>query len=1061
MPRCFARRSSARLVVALLVLLIAAPTSAVAALSGGSFSHLTVEDGLPHSYVRAILKDRDGFMWFATARGLVRYDGVRLVVYRHDPNDASSLPPGAPTCLLEDRERRLWVGTTSGPRAGVGVLERTSGRFTRYLPDGRPGSLSAPYVQAIYQDRAGRVWVGHSRGLDLFEPATRTFVAFPIGPQGSEPRVMAMLEDSRGTFWVATERSGLYQFDRAARVFRRFVVRADGTPGARDVADSFFAAFLEQPAGTLWVASYGGGLLRIDLASGRSKRYLPDPRRDDSLSVAEVVQLAGDGERIVYVGTENGGLDVLDTRTERFTHNRPSPRDPRSLGSASVWALYRDDQGLVWAGVNGLGVSWLSPLTQRFEAIRAGRDGLSDPRVTSVAEGEDGRLWVGTDGGGLHVVDPRSGRVSRRPLALGSKGSVARSVQSVLVGPGDAVWVGLWSGGLGRLDARSGRLRFFHAPAGRSAMSDSVWRVIDAGGGELLVATNDGAFLFDVRRETSQPLSERYPGAGLGSIFDAALGANGSLWLAHPADVELVDRRSGRVRRFEGDSPGGGAFAGSFVDALHVDARGQLWVGSERGLSCLDSEGRRLAAYGEADGLPNPNVGSITEDASGNIWVGTLGGLARLRGAVAEPAGADVLSFDERDGVTSRFFISGAASRAAGGPRCFGTSRGRTRFLPGSVDANSRVPPVVLTGLSVEGRPLVPGSPGSPLSGPVHEATALVLPHDQADVTFTFAALNYILPQKNRYSHRLEGLDRDWSPVGSETSASYVRIPPGDYVFRVRACNNDGVWNRDGVRLRLRVTPPFWQTRAFVAAVALTLVGMGAGLHRARVRRVRQRFLAVLAERRRLSRELHDTLEQGLAGVALQVDSARQHLARRPEVVERCLDTALLMVDYSREEMRRTVNQLRSQALEAGDIAQAVREVARELAPGNEPLVAVEVRGMPRRLSVAAEHHLFRIAQEALTNAVTHARASRVSVTIAFQPDAVEVAVCDDGRGLPAGGPQGGFHFGLSGMRERARALGTRLEVQSAPGRGTTVRVRWSGGADPAGAPEASKVDDA
>jgi signal transduction histidine kinase/ligand-binding sensor domain-containing protein len=1054
--RCIGSRGPALLAGLLLLLAASSPPAAVAS-PPGSFSHLTVEDGLPHSYVRSILKDSDGFMWFATARGLVRYDGARLVVYRHDPNDEASLPPGAPTCLLEDRDRRLWVGTISGPHAGVGVMERGAGRFTRYLPDGRPGSLSAPYVQAIYQDRSGRVWVGHAQGLDLFDAATRTFAAFPIGPEGSEPRVMAMLEDSRGTFWVATERSGLYQFDRTAHTFRPFVVRTESGHGLHDARDSFFAAFLEQPAGTLWAAGYGAGLLRIDLASGRTKRYLPDPRREDWLSVPQVVQLAGDGDQLVYVGTENGGLDVLDTRTETFRHNRPSVDDPRSIGSASVWALYRDDQGLVWAGVNGFGVSWLSPLAQRFEAIRADRDGLRDPRVTSVAEGEDGRVWVGTDGGGLHVVDPRTGQVSRLALPPGENGSAPNAVQSVLAGPGNAIWVGFWSAGLGRIDPVSGRARFFHPPGGgRSAMSDSVWRVLDAGGGELLVATNDGAFLFDVRRETSLPLSDRYPGAGLGSIFDAALGANRSLWLAHPEGVELVDRRRGRVRHFEGDAPGGGALMGSFVDALHVDARGHLWVGSERGLTCLDSDGRRLAAYGEADGLPNSNVGSITEDASGNIWVGTFGGLARLRGAVAAPLGAAVVSFDERDGLTGRFLIRGAAFRSRRGELYFGTSRGLTRFLPEGFEANRRVPAVVLTGLSLGGRPVVPGAPGSPLSGPIHEARELVLPHDQADVTFTFAALNYILPQKNRYTHRLEGLDRDWSPVGPETSASYVRIPPGEYVFRVRASNNDGVWNTDGLSLRVRVPPPFWQTRASAAAIAFSLAGVGVLLHKIRVRRVRQRFLAVLDERRRLSRELHDTLEQGLAGVALQVDSARQHLGRRPEVVERCLETALHMVDYSREETRRTVNQLRSQALEAGDIAEAVREVARELAPGGGPAVTVEVRGAPRRLSVAAEHHLFRIAQEALTNAVTHAHAGHVRVAITFTAETVELAVSDDGLGLAPEKPERGFHFGLSGMRERARALGTRLEVESAPGCGTTIRVRWSGKADPpAGAPEA------
>ena len=912
-------------------------------------------------------------------------------------------------------------------------------------------------MQAIYQDRAGRLWVGHARGIDLFDPISQIFTAFPIGPAGSTPRVMAMLEDSRGAFWVATERNGLLQFDRAAHTFRSFAVRDRTAAGERASGDSFFAAFLEQPVGTLWVAGYGAGLIRVDLASGRTKRYLPDPRRSDALSVAQVVQLAGDGTSRVYVGTENGGLDALDIPSERFAHYRHDLRDPRSLGSSSVWALYRDEDGLLWAGANGFGVSWLPPFAQRFEAIRAARDGSSEQHVTSIAEGDDGRIWVGTDGGGLHVVYPRTGSVSGYRLPGGGPGSAASAVQSILAGPGGQIWVGFWSSGLCRIDTRGGGVRFYHPPAGRrSAMSDSVWRVLDAGGGELLVATNDGAFLFDVRRERYLPLGDRYPGAGLGPVAAAALDPEGGLWLGQPTSVEHVDRRSGAVRRFEGGAPGGGAFLGSFVEALHVDARGHAWVGTERGLTCLDAAGRRLASYGEGDGLPNPNVASITEDTSGDIWAGTYGGLARLKGAVAAPAGAAVLTFDERDGVAGRICVRGAAFRSRSGELYFGTSRGLTRFLPEGFQTNSRVPAVVLTGLRLAHRPVAAGTPGSPLSGPIEEATELVLAHDQADVTFTFAALNYVLPQKNRYTHRLEGLDRDWSPVGSETSASYVRIPPGEYLFRVRACNNDGVWNMEGVRLRLRVTPPFWQTGWFAGAIALSLLGVAMLLHASRVRRVRQRLLAVLDERRRLSRELHDTLEQGLAGIALQVDSARQHLARRPEVVESCLETALHMVEYSREETRRTVNQLRSQALERGDIAQAVLEVARELTSGGKPTVEVELRGTSRRLSVAAEHHLFRIAQEALTNAVRHAQASRVSVLLAFTGDVVELTVCDDGRGLPSEPAARGFHFGLSGMRERARALGTRLEVESAPGRGTTLRVRWLERSDTAtGAPDA------
>ena len=256
-------------------------------------------------------------------------------------------------------------------------------------------------------------------------------------------------------------------------------------------------------------------------------------------------------------------------------------------------------------------------------------------------------------------------------------------MQSVLADSDGRIWAGFWRTGLCRIDTRGGDARFFRPPAGRrSAMSDNIWRVLDAGGGELLVATNDGAFLFDVRRETYVPLDDRVPGAGQGPVSAVAVDPTGGLWLAHPTSLEHVDRRAGTVRHFEGDAPQGGTFVGSFVDGLHVDVRGHVWVGTERGLTCLDAAGRRLATYGESDGLPNPNVVSITEDASGDLWVGTNGGLARLRGAVTTPAGAAVLAFDERDGVTGRICVRGAAFRSRHGELFFGTSHGLTRFLP-------------------------------------------------------------------------------------------------------------------------------------------------------------------------------------------------------------------------------------------------------------------------------------------------------------------------------------------------------------------------------------------
>ena len=480
---------------------------------------------------------------------------------------------------------------------------------------------------------------------------------------------------------------------------------------------------------------------------------------------------------------------------------------------------------------------------------------------------------------------------------------------------------------------------------------------------------------------------------------------------------------------------------GSFVDALHVDARGHLWVGSERGLTCLDSDGRRLAAYGEADGLPNPNVG---EHHGGRVGEHLGRHLRRARpapGSGGRAGGgrrAELRRAGRRDGpvlhprrrvpLASRRALLRHLARAH--PLPAGGLRGQPPRARGRADRPQR------SGVAPSWR----AARALRCPRPIHETTELVLPHDQADVSFTFAALNYILPQKNRYTHRLEGLDRDWSPVGPETSASYVRIPPGDYVFRVRACNNDGVWNMDGVSLRLRVTPPFWQTRAFAAADRPL-----AGGHRR---------AAPPGARAPRAPALSGGARREAAAVARAARHARAG-ARRHRAAGR-LGAAAPRPPAGGGRALPGHRPAHGRLLARGDAAHgqpaplagargratSPRPCARSRASstsGGEPLVEVEVHGTPRRLSVAAEHHLFRIAQEALTNA-RDARAGPPR-----ERDDHVHAGRSSSWPCPTTGTvsrprsrSDGFHFGLSGMRERARALGTRLEVDSAPGRGTT-----------------------
>jgi signal transduction histidine kinase len=315
------------------------------------------------------------------------------------------------------------------------------------------------------------------------------------------------------------------------------------------------------------------------------------------------------------------------------------------------------------------------------------------------------------------------------------------------------------------------------------------------------------------------------------------------------------------------------------------------------------------------------------------------------------------------------------------------------------------------------------------------------LPPGKERYEFYYTALSLVVPQKVRFRYRLEGFDRDWVEAGGERVASYTHVPPGDYTFKVIACNNDGVWNEEGASFALYLRPYFYQTWWFYAACAAGLGLLALALYRLRVRRIRARFTAVLDERNRMAREIHDTLAQGFVGIALQLQAVEKALPDAPDTANHHLSIARSMVSHSLNEARRSVWDLRSQALDESDLPTALSETAKRMTHGTQVRTEVRVVGTSRRLSGMIENNALRIAQEALTNALKHANPSQVIIELRFEPHNLTLSVEDDGRGFETAGPTAAAdgHFGLHGMRERVEHVGGQLALNSSPGQGTRI----------------------
>jgi signal transduction histidine kinase len=463
----------------------------------------------------------------------------------------------------------------------------------------------------------------------------------------------------------------------------------------------------------------------------------------------------------------------------------------------------------------------------------------------------------------------------------------------------------------------------------------------------------------------------------------------------------------------------------------------------------FDREREQFTTYDERDGLPASAVNGILEDRDGKLWVSTAGGLSRF-----DPRTKTFTNFYEADGLAGSAFEGyPAACQSRRGQMFFGSKSGLTSFWPEQIVEKRSIPPVVLTQFSLRNLPVAPG-PGSVLAKSITSTASLTLSHDQKLFSFEFAALSYVDPQRNQYQYMLEPIDHSWNRVDPDHRiATFTTVPAGNYTLHVQGSNNRGVWNEQGVTLRLEILPPWWGTTWFRTACAGVFLALLWAAYQLRVRQLHHQFEMTLearvGERTRIARELHDTLLQSLHGLLLRFQTASHLLPERPAEAKDKLDVAIQQAAKAITEGRDAVQGLRSSTVERNDLAVAIRSFGDELAihasADRPPTFSVAVEGETRDLHPIVRDEVYKIAAEALRNTFRHARAGRVAVEIRYDDAQFRLCVRDDGKGIDAEvlanqGLEG--HYGLRGMPERAAVIGGKLAVWSEVGVGTEVVLR-------------------
>jgi signal transduction histidine kinase/ligand-binding sensor domain-containing protein len=966
------------------------------------------EQGLPQNSVTAIVQTRDGYLWFGTYAGLVRFDGVRFQVF--DADTTPELVNSRVTSLFEGADGTLWIGHETG-----NLTRLQHGRF-QAVPV--PKVVSDDGTLIISADEHGDVWLMNYGGVLA---RLRDGLVISSGDETLKQWGSACLAQSQdGRLWVARWGSlGFIEHDQMVRV----------QPESNETNRILTQAIAASLDGGMWV------ICDYRLRKLKAGRWTDEIPNHSGVAFDSAMSLLETKSGQIVVGSERYGLILFSPQGSSAVYNATN-----GLPVNWVRCFCEDHEGNLWIGTGGSG-----GLTQmRMAAF----DQLTPPdhwrgsAVLSTTLEAGGALWVGTEGSGLYRFD--QGAWTR----FGDEaGLTAKYVWSVCAGAEPQLWVGAWDNGVfAGVSNRFEKLAGFQTELNVSALlpgqHGDLWIGTRAGllhreaGGQVTAfGRNEGLTLPDVRTVLEEP--------------------DGTVWFGM-AGGGLGRLRGGVLKQFRKAD----GLASDFVLCLRREPDGALWIGTFGGGLNRLKDGR-FARISTREGLLNNSICDIQMDSSGNWWMSSQGGVMRVARSELERCADGLLAkvgcvlYGIEDGLPTAECSGGfqpAGTQGADGRIYFPTSRGLLAVNPAGVKSNPQPPPVVIEELLANGHQLLTNT-ADPAAG---DAGPLRIPPGNQRFEFRYTALSFSVPGKVRFKYRLEGLETEWVEATGQRSATYSHLPPGSYVFHVLACNNDGVWNEAGAKLGIVILPAFWQTWWFRLAGYLAAGGTVAFIvgwivrkrHQRKIERL-ERLRAIERERTRIAKDIHDDMGASLTRIMMlsQPDAEAVQQPRQFQgQLDRIYDTAHALTTAI-DEIVWAVNPAHDTF---DSLASYVAEFAQEFlaAAGIRCRFEIPPQLPAWPLSAESRHNLFLACKEALNNIARHAQATEVCLAITASETVCTLSIEDNGRGFAVeqfftatpGGGSPALSNGLTNMRRRLEQIGGEFTVDSRPGHGTRLR---------------------
>ncbi|QEC75122.1 response regulator [Mucilaginibacter ginsenosidivorax] len=774
----------------------------------------SLKDGLSFGIINGITQDNKGFIWFATSDGLNRFDGTNFKVFKFEPNNPYSLPSNYVQSIFKDSQGDIWISS----RRGIYKFDTNKERFIKFSPPGVPSNY-LNNVNSIFENKKKLLWFScGASGFSSYNIKTHQFKNYTKKEQPGllgDLSVTNVIEDSYGLLWVGTRDGGLNVFNTSNGVVSKNI---NAEFPLKLIPQGLITCIYEDHNHNIWIAT-SKGLVLYNRKENNFHLFLGSTYK---LRSNYFFSLLEDEHKNLLVGLLDGGLYTINLDKAEKSSYKDITIDPvrsednYSITARTIETLFQDRDKNTWVGTYGDGIYLLSNVPEKFQKFQSelkDNYGSSFLRYYGMCMDDEGYLWMGTDGDGIYKKK-LSGEVVKYYRANGQKGSLtSNNILCAYKDHANTLWFGSYTHGLFRYNKTTDSFTNFYHKANdpTSICLNDVRSIIDDSKNNLWVGTNGGGLSL-LPAGSDKFINYNPQNSGIGSDYIRALAedGNGNLFIGTSASgLKYYIKNQNKFVNYFSDNEAEKYLPSHFIYSLYLDEKKNLYIGTEGdGLVVYDIKNKKFKRYTEKSGLADNTVNAIQKDEAGGIWISTNRGLSRI-----DLQTGKIINYDSSEGLQAGQFNPGSSMYSSTKKfMVFGGTEGYNVFYPANVKQNLFKPKVLITGLQLFGKEVEVGEKDSILNTGINESTQITLNPDQPVFSIQYVALNYAYAEKSEFAYQLAGLEKNWNYVKNQKSVTYRYLPPGDYVFKVKAANQDGIWFENYATFKIKILPPWYQT---------------------------------------------------------------------------------------------------------------------------------------------------------------------------------------------------------------------------------------------------------